>query len=344
MSLVAVAFRSAAELPVAVESFRAETLAAGATAEVVVVDHSENPAEHDRLGVARPDVLVARPNRGYAAGLNAGIERATGEVLFLANPDLRFLEGSVGALLAALGDGADLVGPQFELSGFSFAPAEPQTVLAERRKARAGKSPSAWFRALRREVARCRRVWEAEGPVAVPQLSGALIACRPETARAIGPWDEDFFLYFEETDWIDRASRAGYTVRIAPGARVEHRWGHAAAPAESGEIYARSRQRYFERRGPLGRRAARWRFGSVPFALAELPALRQREVGDAWWLASPAPLGMPAGGLRSSEAPFEPLSALHRACPEPMDLVITAVATADNTVAGAWLSRSPGSA
>ena len=113
ISLVLVCHRSSEALPECLSSFRRQAAAAGVEAEVVAVEHSEDPEEARRVADAGVDRLLERPNLGYAAGLNAGAAEAHGEVLLLANPDIRFLEGSLDRLLAGLETGFDVVGPQF---------------------------------------------------------------------------------------------------------------------------------------------------------------------------------------------------------------------------------------
>ena len=45
---------------------------------------------------------------------------------------------------------------------------------------------------------------------------------RREVYRRAGPFDEQFFLYFEETDFCKRAKRMGWLAYIIPAIRVEH--------------------------------------------------------------------------------------------------------------------------
>ncbi|HVR99357.1 MAG TPA: glycosyltransferase, partial [Thermoanaerobaculia bacterium] len=251
ISLVLVAYRSSNHLPAAIQSFRDEAARLGRPAEVVVVEQSEDADEEARVRELAPDSLLVRPNRGYAAGLNAGIAAASGAVLLLANPDVRFLPGSLGALLDALDAGWDVAGPQFELAGWLFPPADVQTPLEELRRWLAGRWTRQRF--LRREVRRWRRVWESAGPVAVETLSGALLAVRRETAARVGPWDEGYFLYFEETDWLRRARRRGLRAAVVPAARIEHAWGHAAEPGRYAARFDQSRRRFYARHfGPAG--------------------------------------------------------------------------------------------
>ena len=72
VSLVVVCHHSSEVLPPCLESFRREAAEAGVEAEVVGIEHSEDADEFTRAEQAGFDRLIERPNRGYAAGLNAG--------------------------------------------------------------------------------------------------------------------------------------------------------------------------------------------------------------------------------------------------------------------------------
>ncbi len=335
VSLVLVTFRSGVEAAAAVDSFRREAAAARLRLEVIVVDHSEDAGEADRLRGIGPDRLLLRHNRGYAAGINVGTAEATGEVVVVANPDLRLHSGSLAALTAALEAPRSIVGPQFCFAGFLFPPADVQTPAEELRRWRALGSPRAWRRYAEREIRRCLAVWEAAEPVAVPTLSGAMLAFTRETLREVGPWDEDYFLYFEETDWLRRARRAGCTAAVVPGAVVEHSWGHAAGGETATRHFADSRRRYFARHfGLVGRMAARLPDRARAVAPGRPPERIERD--RVLWLASPSPHGFPAAGRIGDGR--RPDGALGRFARHPRhgDLTVVAADPGSGRLLGSW--------
>jgi GT2 family glycosyltransferase len=57
---------------------------------------------------------------------------------------------------------------------------------------------------------------------AVDWLFGACLFVRREAADEIGLFDEEFFMFSEETDWCYRFRQAGWTVYFFPGAEVVH--------------------------------------------------------------------------------------------------------------------------
>jgi GT2 family glycosyltransferase len=306
VSLVLVAYRSSAAAPAAVASFRAEAARLGVSSEVILVDHSEDPNEAAGLEALAPDRLLERPNRGYAAGVNAGFAASAGRTVLAGNPDITFQEGSVAALLAALDEGWDIVGPQFTLAGLLFPPSDLQTPGEQLRRWLASRSRMLWDRELRHELERWRLVWDATAAVPVPTLSGALLAFRRETFERVGPWDEGYFLYFEETDWLRRAAARGLRLALVPQARVVHAWGHSTDPEASSGYFAASMARFFSAHfGWRGRLAQRLRLGPAPLHPTALPAETDALPRQSlWWLLSPTGLGFPAAGLLGTAQEF----------------------------------------
>ena len=312
VSLVVVCHHSSRVLPTCSESFRREAAAAGVEAEVVVVEHSEDASELARVQAIGVDRLLVRPNRGYAAGLNAGTAEAGGEVLFLANSDIRFFPGSVRALVEGIEQGFDVVGPQFvwDEDGQVLLPAaEDPAPRAEFGRAVRRRSPRMWAAGLGRSLDETWLLWTAEESLPVAGLRGALLAVTGETLHRFGSFDEGYFLYYEETEWLWRARRRGARLGLAAGARVQHRWGHATGQSEgAADREEMSRRRFVARNyGGLWRRILRSGGGS---SREPMPVVRLNdeasipEAENDLWLASPFPHLMPAlGTVRTRTMP-----------------------------------------
>lgn len=296
MSLVLVAHRSSAFLNRAVESFRSAAAYAAVIAEVVIVEQSEDEDELRAAQAAGADRVVAKRNRGYAAGVNAGISEVKGDPIFVGNPDIHLERAALAPMLKALDSEFGLVGPQFTLGDFLLPPADVQRPGAEARRVRGQRSGQARSRHLRREARYWRSVWDAEQPVAVRSLSGALIGFPRKVAYQLGPWDEEYFLYFEESDWCLRAERAGIRMGQIPASRVEHRWAHSAPGAGASEVYSKARERFYRKNFKLSALVGGGDSGegnaAEPPAMKELPGEEERNL----WLASPLLHGFPAAG------------------------------------------------
>lgn len=57
----------------------------------------------------------------------------------------------------------------------------------------------------------------------VDYVSGSAFLIKTEVIRKIGLMDENYFLYFEESDWTLRANEAGYKSLYVPEAKVWHK-------------------------------------------------------------------------------------------------------------------------
>jgi GT2 family glycosyltransferase/glycosyltransferase involved in cell wall biosynthesis len=222
---------------------------------VVIVD---NASRDDTLAVARrvaPEatVLALETNRGYAAGVNAGV-RAVGarDATFILNPDIRLAPGCGVALLQALQrTGVGIAVPRIlgEDGALQHSLRRSPSVLR------------AWGQALlggtlaQRIPLLCETVADAASysrPVRTDWASGAAMAVSAACSRAVGDWNEAFFLYSEETDFCLRASDAGFTTMLEPGAEVVHVGGEMESSPRLWAMEAWNRVRlYGSRHGTL---------------------------------------------------------------------------------------------
>ena len=343
VSLVVVCHRSSRVLKPCLESFRREATAAGVEAEVVAVEHSEDAAELAKVEAIGVDRLLELPNRGYAAGLNAGAEEAGGDVLLLANPDIRFFPGSLAALLDGVERGFDVVGPKFvwDDGGAVLLPAaEDPAPSAELARAIRRRSPQVWSASLGRTLDEAWRLWTAEETLPVAGLRGALLAVTRGTLSRFGPFDEGYFLYYEETEWLWRARRRGARLGLAAGARVQHQWGHSTGQSDgAAEREEISRRRFVARNyGGLWRRILRASSGGSrrePMTVIRLDdAATIPDADNDLWLASQFPHLVPAIGIVHSRAMP---SAFLDFCRAWRWVVASAVRSdGDWRIAGAW--------
>jgi GT2 family glycosyltransferase len=77
-------------------------------------------------------------------------------------------------------------------------------------------------------------------------LFGAALLVRREAADAVGLFDESFFMFSEEVDWLTRFRRAGWRVLFTPDAEVVHVGG----ASHGGRLYVenlRGHLRFFDK-------------------------------------------------------------------------------------------------
>ena len=311
ISLIVVCHHSSRVLPDCVRSFRHQATAAGFAPEVIVVEHSEDDDEASAVEACKPDRVLRQSNRGYAAGLNTGLAEASGELVFLANPDISFLDGSVERLAGAVVGGVDVAGPQllWDRAGELILPIpDDPSPTAELARTLGRRWPGR--RAVERVIERSWRVWTADEPCTVPSLRGPLLALNRDTARRLGPLDEGYFLYYEETEWLWRAGKQGARLALIPGARVVHRWGHSTClHGDSAAVEERSRARFFARNYPrlvrelLQRLAPRVEPPGPVFTEVERPSRIPAVEADVWLISIVNQMQPSMGSLRASSIP-----------------------------------------
>jgi GT2 family glycosyltransferase len=248
---VVVSYRSAATLRGCVEP-----LAAIDDVHVTVVDNAS--PDHGLQTVADlPVELIRAPrNGGFSYGCNLGAARAQAPFLLFLNPDARIGRGALRALRENL-----LAHPDAALAGPRILEPGGRLAWSQRRFPR---HRSTYAQALFLHRLWPLATWSDElirDPAAYARpgtpdwVSGACMLVRRNAFEAVGGFDEDFFLYCEDTDLCRRLRDAGHTVRFEPSAEARHVGGASSGSGETQAMAARSRVLYARKH--LSRAAAR---------------------------------------------------------------------------------------
>lgn len=235
-------------------------------ARVVIVDNASGDGSADQIatwiaqtGDARVTLVRSPTNSGFSGGHNQGMAAAPGADFYLIlNSDALLRPDFFDALMPAT-EAAPKVGlfaPQLEwedgtpqISCFRFA--SPISELL--RGARTGPVT----RLFPRHVIALGLTPE---PKEIDWASFACILLRGEMVRELGPMDEGYFLYYEDSAYALSAQQAGWGVHYVPAARAVHfRGGSGPVKKIQAEFkrlppyYWRSRTRFLRQaHGPLG--------------------------------------------------------------------------------------------
>lgn len=279
----------------AASALRADLDRGGLRAECVIVDNGNRAADTDVLRGLGVPVVTSGRNLGYAGGVNFGAARTSAPLLVAMNPDVIVEPGCLPALCRELRAGAAAAGPRFSwdrAGRLLLPPTERRDVTSESLARLTARGPR-WARLARAVWRRhARRHWLARGSMRSFALSGALLAIRRDAWDRIGPFDDRFQLYFEETDWLTRLARGGGQARYVPAARAVHRYNSSARhePAAAG-WFAASARRFEEKHGG---RAARWLASLIPVPVESVESAEQHQ--------APKPVTAPV----SAPAPVQP--------------------------------------
>ena len=261
--------------------------------ETIVVDHGSTDGTLELVRERFPEAtLVEQENKGLGGGSNAGMRLATGDYYLLLNSDAWALEGSLERLAAFAEEHAEaaVVGPKLlNLDG------------TLQRSVRG--FPTLWRLAteyffLRKLAPRSRALnafygggFAYDEPREAEFLMGACLLVGREAADTVGLFDEDFFMFSEETDWCYRFRQAGWKVLFTPNAEFVH-VGGASTRQNWGPMFreqVRGHLRFLAKhRGPReAERARRLLLVSLRLRGVVFPGERGRTYTEAaHWLAS----------------------------------------------------------
>lgn len=199
-------------------------------AEVVVVDNASGDGTAEMVQQEFPGVrLIANEsNRGFAAGNNQAIEATRAPFVLLLNPDTEVQEGALAALLDVFAEdervGAaapQLLLPDGRVQQSCRGFPEPIPVLAE------AVGLARLFPRSKMLGAYRMRGWGHDTRREVDQPMASALALRREALDEVGPFDEDFPLYFNDVDLCYRLKEAGWKILFEPKAKVLHHHGHS---------------------------------------------------------------------------------------------------------------------
>ena len=335
--------------------------------EIVVVENGSpndqsqwlEPLERDGVTVIR-----SKENLGYAGGNNLGVRRATGRQLLILNPDVLIVPGAIDALSRELerDPRAGQVGPRgwFDSHRFLYLPRiELPTLSTQFAEAWRRTSKARAERFALRRTKNALRVWSADHPQEEPVLAGYAFMMPADFARRLGPFDDRFPLYYEDSDLSRRVRESGRKCVLVPESEMVHLFNKSAGQfaAESARRHDLAlawylRKHYGALGGGIGRRVFEWsrdhatRNGAHEFAgcvdlgeLAEPPAF---EIGSRSprYLAELTidPLFSLAVGRIDTRERFEiPLGAWEHL--EPAPYYVRFLSLPDLAPLGAWSFR-----
>ncbi len=206
--------------------------------EVHVVDNGTQAAQ--RLAAAtwrgRPldhavRLTVSAENRGYAGGMNIGLDASPdADVVVLLNDDVTVTDGWLEPLLAEF-EVPDVGAAQPLLLSPGGAEINSAGVVIDRFGAGSDR--------LRGEPASAA----GSGAIDIDVFTGGAVALSRVFIDDVGSFDERFFLYYEDVDLARRGTRAGWRYRFVPTSRVEHRGSATTADLGDRVVFLRERNR-----------------------------------------------------------------------------------------------------
>ncbi len=214
---------------------------------ITVIDNHSDDGSVGMVETQFPNVnLIPRPsNDGYAAAVNEGIAATQNREILLMNSDVLIEPASVGGLYRVWErlDYPGILAPlHLEEDGF------PQLTW--------GSKPTSAGEAKRRKIdlaAARREQWARRAILSegcqtreVDWVSGSCMFFTRSTVLDVGPWDQNFYLFFEDIDWCLRVKQKGYAIYHTSEVKVTHAHGASMEKdPDLAELEYRRSQCYF---------------------------------------------------------------------------------------------------
>lgn len=223
--------------------------------EIIVVDNGSPPSVVDYLnslqatasGVLR--ILLLSDNAGFGPANNYGARKARGRYLCFMNNDARWRTVEDARMAVSTLEEQDSVvgiGPQLVNPGGSLQPSGShlpslvgELIIASRLYRLWTSNP---YKQMRTDYTVTRRV---------DSLPAACLLVRAQDFSAIGGFDENIFLYYEDHDLCKRLASRGHLVYL-PQAQAIHAWGQSATADWIREVGRDSQLYYFWKHHGVG--------------------------------------------------------------------------------------------
>ena len=214
--------------------------------EIWLVDNASNDGSVETVESIYPDIRVIqnKKNMGFACANNQALHRMQGSYALLINTDTVLTEGSIeeiynfmenspetgmagGQLLNHDGSKQNSIANFPNLFSLLFNETLLQVLFPKK------------FPGKRRKNV---------GPIEVDSCIGACLMVRKKAMEDVGLLDENYFFFFEETDWAHRMKQAGWKVCFVPSAGIFHFQGQSVGhDIRSRIMFYRSRYIYFKK-------------------------------------------------------------------------------------------------
>jgi N-acetylglucosaminyl-diphospho-decaprenol L-rhamnosyltransferase len=258
VAVVVVTYNSADVLPRCLESLRDGGADGVELTDVVVVDNASHDAsteiakEIDGLPIS---VVQLTENAGYAAGVNAGVTALRNrppEAVMVLNPDCRLRPGTLATLAQALrGPGRGVAAPRLLNPDATLQPSLRRSPTIR------GVFVEALLGGHVADRLGLGELIFNDGPHEIPGTvawaTGAALLMSWLMLECVGPWDESFLLYSEETEFLLRAADRGWTTWYEPAAVIEHKGGESGVRPDLAALLTVNRVRLFQKRNGTAR-------------------------------------------------------------------------------------------
>ncbi len=221
----------------------------GISFEVWLVDNASTDGSVEAVKNEYPGVNIIQnsENLGFAAANNLAFARMKGRYALLLNTDTELTDGGVKEIYGFMESNPEVgmaFGQLLNLDG------SKQNSVANFPSLLSLLCNETLLRILLPKKFPSKRK-EYPSPIEIDSGIGACLMVRKKAMEEVGVFDEQYFFFFEETDWAFRMKRAGWKVYFVPTAKIYHAQGKSVgSSAEARITFYRSRYIFFKKWRP----------------------------------------------------------------------------------------------
>lgn len=211
---------------------------------ITVVDNASTDQSCHLIAAQHPDaqIILTRDNHGFGKACNIGVAQTQAPYILLINPDARLLTDVLSIFKQFL----------------NSYPSRPLPILGGLALDSSGRPEFSFerfpncYNLLLKAVGLGRFLQgkhACSNPTQVDHVSGSLMLIDRKQYEALGGFDEQFFLYFEETDLQFRAREMGVMSYHIPAARYFHEAGGTFSDSSlRRQCYSKGMRTYLHKR------------------------------------------------------------------------------------------------
>jgi len=193
--------------------------------EIYVVDNNSTDGSQAAVknGFADVKLIENETNTGFGYANNQALRIMQGRFAVLLNSDAVLKENSIKRLLAFM-----TTTPSAGIAGVQLLNDDGS------RQNSIDNFPSSETEIFNKSILRLffpgkypSKNMSYKDPIEVDSVIGACMMVRKEAIGDVGVFDEDYFIFLEETDWCFRMNKKGWKVYHVPDAEVFHLSGHS---------------------------------------------------------------------------------------------------------------------
>lgn len=211
--------------------------------EIIVVDNCSSDDSVNKIRTLFPNVIVLpqNENKGFGAANNAGVNVSSGEYLFFLNNDTILTSSVIGHLISEVSNKKDaaVCAPGLRNSDgtFQLSFGEYPDIISEWKAKRVANDSTAQRSMEPSDTTPVRKDW----------VSGAAMMFKRDAFIHAGGFDEEYFMYFEDSDLCKTVTKHGLSVWYAPSVTLIHLGGSSYGKRDRRiEFeYRKSQQRYY---------------------------------------------------------------------------------------------------